>query len=175
VNRPLLRSSLVAAALLFSGCVVAARPAGPAVMPAGQAASIAAGYARSRGLYTDYTISARLDRRARWHVELGGAGGRDYALVVLDGYSGAVLHARLRGPRGVYAPTPPPPAYEAPQGPPPSPPPGGPPTQGPGAPPSPPPGQGNPPPPPGQGVPPPPPAQGQAPVTPGPTPAPPPG
>jgi hypothetical protein len=150
VNRSLARSSLVAATLLVSGCMVVAHPAGPVVMPAGQAISIAAAHARSHGLFIDYTISARLDRRARWHVELGGAGGRDWALVVLDGYSGAVLHARLRGPRGPYAPGPPPPPYEGP-------PPQGPPAQGPGAPP-PPPAQGSPPPPPG---------------APGPTPAPP--
>jgi hypothetical protein len=142
-------------------------------MPASQAVSIAAGYARSQGLFIDYTISAGLDRHARWHVELGGAGGRDYARVVVDGYSGAILQARLAGPRGVHAPPPPPPAYQGPpqQGPPPpTSPPTGPPPQGPGA---------TPPPPPAQGSPPPPPAQGPAPTPgtpgPGPTPAPPPG
>jgi hypothetical protein len=164
VNRTLLRSTLAAAALLACGCMVAARPAPPPVMPAGQAVSVAAGYARSRGLLVDYTLSARLDRRARWHVELGGAGGRDHAMVVVDGYSGAILNARLRGPRGVYAPTPPPPPYQGPpqQGPPPEPPPAAP----PGA-----------PPPPAEGAPPPPPAQAPppAPGAPGPTPVPPPG
>lgn len=165
VTRCSLRSSLAAAALvLASGCVMAAHPAGPPVMSAGQAVSIAAGYARSRGLYVDATLAARLDRRARWHVELAGAGGRDHALVVVDGYSGAVLRARLQGARGVYAPAPPP-SYPAPpqQAPPPPstvpPPPGG-----------------APPPPPAAGTPPPPaPGPPSAPGTPGPTPTPPPG
>lgn len=150
MNRSLLRPLLAAALLLASGCVVAARPAPPPVMPARQAVSIATGYARARGLAVDYTLAARLDRRARWHVELGGAAGRDRALVVVDAYSGAVLHARLRGPRGVYAPAPPPPPYQPPPQP----------------------GE----PPPGGAPPPPPlaPAPGP-PASPGPTPAPPPG
>lgn len=158
MNRSLLRPLLAAALLLASGCMVVARPAPPPVMPARRAVSIATGYARAHGLAVDYTLAARLDRRARWHVELGGAAGRDHALVVVDAYSGTILHARLRGPRGLYAPAPPPPAYEGPQ-------PGEPPA-GPIA-----------PPPPAQGAaPPPPPAPAPGtPGAPGPTPAPPPG
>jgi hypothetical protein len=109
-------------ALLASACVVAARPPPPQLLPAPQAVAIATQFARSRGLVVDYTVAARLDRRARWHVELGGAGGRDLARVVLDGYSGAILHARLRGAAGTYThppPPPPPPGGAAPPGPPP--------------------------------------------------------
>ena len=121
--RPLLRPSLVASALLACACMVAAHPAPPPVMPALQAVSIGTQYARSRGLAIDYTIAARLDQRARWHVELGGRGGRDYALVVVDGYSGAILRARLRAPRPTSPPefaAPPLPPPAAPPGPPPA-------------------------------------------------------
>jgi hypothetical protein len=120
--RPLLRPSLVAAALLACACFAESRPAPPPVMPAAQAVSIAAQYARSRGLVIDYTVVAHLDQHARWHVELGGEAGRDHALVVLDGYSGAILRSRLRGPRAIG-----PPAYAEPPGPPPAAPPGAPP------------------------------------------------
>jgi hypothetical protein len=82
-------------------------------MPAAQAVSLAAQLARSRGLAVDYTLFARLDRHARWHVELGGAGGRDDARVVLDAYTGRILHAALRGPRGAVAAGVPPPPPEA--------------------------------------------------------------
>ena len=158
MKRSLLGPSLAAAALLASGCVVAARPAPPPVMPSAQAVSIAAQYVRSRGLAVDYTIGAHLDRAARWHVELGGAGGRDHAVVVVDGYSGAILRARLRGPLGAYSPEPPPPPGAAPGAPPP---PGAGPAppsypETPGATPPPPPGNGAPPPPPPPGPPPPP-------------------
>ncbi len=97
--------------LLASACVVVAhpRPPPPTVLPQPEAVAIATQFARSRGLVIDYTHSARLDRHARWHVDLGGAGGRDRALVTLDGFSGRVLGARLRGPRGELAPAPAPP------------------------------------------------------------------
>ena len=155
------RPFLAAGALLACACVVAARPAPPPVMPPAQAVSIAAGFARSRGIAVDYTIGTRLDRAARWHVELGGAGGRDHAMVVVDGYSGAIVRARLRGPRGVYSPElPPPPPGQAPGAAPPppaageAPPPSSETTPG-ATPPAPPPGNGAPPPPP-PGAPPPP-------------------
>lgn len=128
-------AAVATAALLASGCVVAAHPAPPPrrVMAAPDAVAIAAQFARSRGLVVDYTVSARLDRFARWHVDLGGVGGRDRARVVLDGYSGRVLNARLHGPRGDFAqgaPPPPPPAG-APTAPAPPPsPPGAPPAPG---------------------------------------------
>ncbi|HET7825942.1 MAG TPA: hypothetical protein VFK90_11445 [Anaeromyxobacter sp.] len=148
---------LALGALLASACVVAARPAPPPpppprIMAAPDAVGIAAQFARSRGLVVEYTVAARLDRMGRWHVDLGGAGGRDRARVVLDGYSGRILHARLHGPRGeVYqepqqgAPPPPPPQGGAdPNAPPPPPPaPGAPPQPGTSE--TPPPGAGTPP------------------------------
>ncbi len=130
--------------LLVCACVVEARPRPPPprVLPAPEAVAIATQYARSRGLVIDYTHNAHLDRHARWHVDLGGAGGRDRAVVTLDGFSGRVLAARLRGPRGEFVPPPAPPSPGvAPESPPAMPP-------EPSAPPSPPP-ETPPPPPPG--------------------------
>lgn len=101
----------------------------PRLLPPPEAVAIAAQYARSRGLVVDTTYGTRLDRRARWHVDLGGAGGRDRAVVTVDGYSGRVIAARLRGARGELAPPPPPPGAEPepapamPPGPPPAAPP----------------------------------------------------
>jgi hypothetical protein len=97
--------------LLVCACVVEARPRPPPprVLPAPEAVAIATQYARSRGLVIDYIHNAHLDRHARWHVDLGGAGGRDRAVVTLDGFSGRVLAARLRGPRGEFVPAPAPP------------------------------------------------------------------
>ena len=93
-------------AVAVSACVVAAhpRPPPPRLLSAQGAVDAATYYARSRGLVIDHTRAVRLDRHARWHVSLGGAGGRDRAAVVLDGYSGQVLAARLRGPRGEWVP-----------------------------------------------------------------------
>ncbi|MFL5431713.1 MAG: hypothetical protein ACJ79M_19015 [Myxococcales bacterium] len=141
--------------LLACACVAETRPPPPPprLMSAREAVAESAQFARSRGLVIDRTLAARLDRRARWHVDLAGAGGRDHALVVLDGYTGRVLRARLRGPRGDVAapgippPEPPPPGEGPPDGAATAPPPGGPPNNG------------APPPPPGEGLPPvPPPA-----------------
>ncbi|HEX9399404.1 MAG TPA: hypothetical protein VF912_04775 [Anaeromyxobacter sp.] len=158
MKRPSLKLWVAVLAVLGSACIVAARPPPPPpprIMPAPEAVAIAAQLARSRGLVVDYTLAARLDRRARWHVELGGAGGRDHALVVVDGYSGAILHARLRGPRGEVLPeVVPPPGIPPPRGPPPTgAPPGGPPASSPPPPPQP----GSTPPPPQPGTTPPPP------------------
>jgi hypothetical protein len=97
--------------LLACSCVVQAPPRPPPrVLPPAEAVAIATQFARSRGLVIDVTHDARLDRRARWHVDLGGAGGHDRAVVTLDGFSGRVLAARLQGPRGVYAAPPPAPS-----------------------------------------------------------------
>lgn len=133
-----LGGAVLAGALLASGCMVAVHPSPPPrLLSAPEAVGIAAQVARSRGLVVDYTSFARLDRRARWHVEVGGLGGRDRARVVIDGYSGRVLHAQLWGPRGEYAPVGPPPPGPPPGGPPsapgqlPAPPPGAPPLPGP--------------------------------------------
>jgi hypothetical protein len=107
----LVRGAILAGALLAAGCAVAVHPAPPPprLLSAPEAVGIAAQVARSRGLVVDYTSFARLDRRARWHVEVGGLGGRDRARVVIDGYSGRVLQARLWGAPGAYGPAGPPP------------------------------------------------------------------
>jgi len=101
---------LPAALLLCASACVAARPypPPPRVLPAPEAVAIATHYARAHGLLIDYTQSAHLDRYTRWHVNIGGAGGRDRAAVTLDGFSGRVLAARLWGPQGEVAPTVPP-------------------------------------------------------------------
>jgi hypothetical protein len=114
---------LVATVLLVAGCVAYTRPPPPPPprpLSAPQAVAIATSYARSRGLVVDYTHEVRFDRRGRWHVDLGGAAGRDRAIVTLDGFSGAVLAARLRGARGEIAPPPAPPPAGGPQQPPPA-------------------------------------------------------
>ena len=104
--------AVVAIALLLSACVVVAHPRHPPpprLLSAQEAVDGATYFARSHGLVIDYTSAARLDRNARWHVDLGGAGGRDRALVVVDGYSGRVLSARLRNAHGEFVPQPAPP------------------------------------------------------------------
>jgi hypothetical protein len=131
-----MRVRLAAVFLLGCACVAESRspsPPPPRLLSVREAVDASAYFARSRGLVIDRTLAARLDRRARWHVELAGAGGRDHAVLVLDGYTGRVLSARLRGPRGDVA---------TPGGPPPEPPPppGAPPEEG--APPPPPPSPG---------------------------------
>src|SRR5512142_436728 len=104
-----MRRSFILLCLLLGGCYVEAhpRPPPPRRLSPPEAASIATQFARSHGLIVDYTESVRGARRARWHVALTGAGGRDRALVVLDAFSGRVLHARLHGPKGEYIPPPP--------------------------------------------------------------------
>ncbi|HTT70646.1 MAG TPA: hypothetical protein VMG32_05440 [Anaeromyxobacteraceae bacterium] len=112
------RLPLLLASLLASACVVEAQPLPPPprVLSPSEAVAVATHFARSHGLVVDHTQNAWLDRRTRWHVVLGGAGNRDRAAVTLDGYSGRVLAARLRGPSGEYVPPPPPgaPAEPAP-------------------------------------------------------------
>jgi len=104
-----MKTWLLVPLIIVCACVVEARPnPPPRVLPAPEAVAIASQYARSRGLVVEVTQAAWLDRRTRWHVNLSGAGGRDHAAVVLDGFSGRVLAARLRGPRGEYVPPPPP-------------------------------------------------------------------
>lgn len=112
--------------LLVSGCVVAVHP-GPyyRVLSAEEAVAISAQFARSRGLLIDRTLDARLDSYERWHVDLAGNGGHDTANVLVDGYSGRVVWARLRNAGGDLAPpgSAPPPPSTPPEPPPSSPPP----------------------------------------------------
>jgi hypothetical protein len=121
-----MRARWTALFLLACACVAEPRPPPqppPRLLSAREAVDASAHFARSRGLVVDRTVAARLDRRARWHVDLAGAGGRDHAVVVLDGFTGRVLRARLRGPRGEVAM---PPGPGAPTQEPPPPPGGGP-------------------------------------------------
>jgi hypothetical protein len=111
-----MRLQLAALSLLVCACVVVAHPPPPRVMPPPQAVAIATHFARSRGLVIDYTRSAWVDGYARWHVDIGGAGGRDRAVVMVDGFSGRVLAARLSGPRGGFPPAPAPGASAQPPG-----------------------------------------------------------
>lgn len=102
-----MRSLLLALCLvLATACVAAYRPPPPAPLPAQEAVNIATHYARSRGVVIDYTRGVHLDGHARWHVDLGGAGGRDSAIVLLDAYSGRVLSARVSRARSEYLPQP---------------------------------------------------------------------
>jgi hypothetical protein len=104
-----MRSLLVALLVLAAACVVEYRPPPPSPLLSPQeAVNIATQYARSRGVIIDETRDVYLDRHAHWHVDLGGAGGRSHAAVMLDGYSGRVLSARLRGAGGESLPQPPP-------------------------------------------------------------------
>ena len=107
-----MRWSFILVLLVLGGCYVEGhpRPPPPRTLSSPEAVAIATQFARSHGLVIDYTENVWADRRARWHVVLGGAGGRDRALVTVDAFSGRVLQARLRGPRGEYVPPPPPPA-----------------------------------------------------------------
>ena len=107
---------LASIALVTSACVVVAHPhprPPPRILSAQEAVDGATYFARSHGLIVDYTSDVRLDRHARWHVDLGGAGGRDRALVTLDGYTGRVLRARLHDARGEFVPEPSPSAPPA--------------------------------------------------------------
>jgi hypothetical protein len=77
-----MRQLFAALLILASACVAEhPRPLPPRPMPAQEAVNIATQYARSRGVVIEHTRDVRLDRYARWHVNLGGAGGRDHAMV----------------------------------------------------------------------------------------------
>ena len=117
-----MKRSLAIGLLLVCACVVEGRPLPPPVLPAREAVAIATQYARSRGLVIDYTKNVWLGPQARWHVLLGGAGGRDNAAIVLDGFSGRVLSAQLRSARGEHQPPSPAPSTEGPAAPPSGPP-----------------------------------------------------
>src|SRR6266545_2582989 len=100
--RPLLLSLLV-----FVAACAAEHPPQGRILSAQEAMGIATEYARSHGVVIDDTQGLYLDQRTRRHVDLGGAAGRDHAAVMLDGYSGQVLSARLRGASGESLPQPP--------------------------------------------------------------------
>jgi len=94
--------SILLLPLLAAACVSEPRPPPPPprVLSAPEAVAAGTYFARSRGLVIDRTLAASLDRHARWHVELAGAGGRDHASVVLDGHTGRILRARLSNAGG---------------------------------------------------------------------------
>lgn len=79
----------------------------PRLLSPQEAVNSATWFVRSRGLVVQETRYLRLDHFERWHVHLAGSGGRDRAQVILDGYSGRILSARLRGPGAQPLPQPP--------------------------------------------------------------------
>jgi uncharacterized iron-regulated membrane protein len=105
-----MRKLVAAAALLLSACVVHERvpppppapppppPAAapqPRIIPEHEAMRVAADYARGKGLQVE-RYKAKLDRHGHWRVEVRGQRSGDRALVLVDGYSGRVLRAKLK-------------------------------------------------------------------------------
>ncbi len=71
-------------------------PPAPALIAEQQAVRVATDFARSRGLQVWQVREVHLDRRGRYHVTLSGDWGRDHGRVLVDGYTGQVLRAKLR-------------------------------------------------------------------------------
>ncbi len=61
-----------------------------------EAVAVAVGYARSQGVTGMRLKHSHLDGAGRWHVELRGDRGREKATVLVDGFTGKVLRAKLR-------------------------------------------------------------------------------
>jgi len=61
-----------------------------------EAVNVAVGFARSQGAGALRVKHAHLDGAGRWHVELRGDRGHDKAKVLVDGWTGRVLRARLK-------------------------------------------------------------------------------
>ena len=74
---------------------VAAPPPVRRLMDERTALKIAADHARSRGLLVD-RYRAKLDRDSRWRIDMKSSQGGDRARVLVDGYSGRVLEAKLK-------------------------------------------------------------------------------
>jgi hypothetical protein len=71
-------------------------PAAREVLPEEEAVGVAMRYVRAQGLSASEVRRAHLDGAGRWHIELRGDRGRDKAKVLVDGWSGRVLRAKLR-------------------------------------------------------------------------------
>ena len=107
-----MRELLAAAALLLSACVVHQRvppappapppppaapapPAAPRIIDERAAVRVAADFARGRGLAVE-RYQARLDKHGHWRVEVRGQRSGDRAKVLVDGYTGRVIRAKLK-------------------------------------------------------------------------------
>lgn len=71
-------------------------PAAPSLISEQQAVRVATDFARSRGLQVWQVREVHLDRRGRYRVILSGDWGHDHGRVLVDGYTGQVLRAKLR-------------------------------------------------------------------------------
>lgn len=71
-------------------------PPAPSLISEQQAVRIATDFARSRGLQVWRVREVHLDRRGRYRVVLSGDWGHDHGRVLVDGYTGQVLRAKLR-------------------------------------------------------------------------------
>lgn len=65
-----------------------------------EAVNVAAGYARSQGVAASRLKHAHLDGAGRWHIELRGDHGHDRANVLVDGWTGRVLRAKVKDEGG---------------------------------------------------------------------------
>jgi hypothetical protein len=75
-----------------------ATPSGtPRMIAEPEAIAVGTDYARSHGFPVSRVKHVHLDGAGRWHVELQGEGGRDVAKVLVDGWTGQVLKANLKG------------------------------------------------------------------------------
>ena len=76
-------------------------PAAPAPAPRmiaePEAIAVGTDYARSHGFPVSRVKHVHLDGAGRWHVELQGEGSRDVAKVLVDGWTGQILKANLKG------------------------------------------------------------------------------
>ncbi len=61
-----------------------------------EAIGVATHYARAQGLSISQVKHAHLDGAGRWHIDLRGDRGRDKAKVLVDGWTGQVLRAKLK-------------------------------------------------------------------------------
>ncbi len=61
-----------------------------------EAIGVATNYARSQGLSISAVKHAHLDGAGRWHIDLRGDRGHDKAKMLVDGWTGQVLRAKLK-------------------------------------------------------------------------------
>jgi len=75
----------------------AATSAAPRMIAEPEAIAVGTDYARSHGFPVSRVKHVHLDGAGRWHVELQGETSRDVAKVLVDGWTGQVLKANLKG------------------------------------------------------------------------------